>query len=270
MNSIIQIKFLCCVVTILIVSCSVPKKVSISTNELNDVGKRIFQNEASGKNENLIVWNKGEDFASLGIGHFIWYPEGREGPFKESFPDFINFLTEKGIELPDWLGKNRELPWKDQKTLFMEREHNSYKYVSLNELLIRTIPYQAEFMFNRFITSLPIVLEAADQGRRKEIENKFFRVAHAPLGVYALMDYVNFKGEGTLETERYNCEGWGLLQVLEEMHGERVQIDVMEDFSNAACRVLIRRVHNSPPERNEQRWIIGWLNRVKTYFLDSE
>jgi len=68
MNSIIQIKFLCCVVTILIVSCSVPEKVSISTDELNDVGKRIFQNEASGKYENLIVWNKGEDFASLGIG----------------------------------------------------------------------------------------------------------------------------------------------------------------------------------------------------------
>ncbi len=270
MNSIIQIKFLCCVVTILIVSCSVPEKVSISTDELNDVGKRIFQNEASGKYENLIVWNDGEDFASLGIGHFIWYPQGREGPFKESFPDFINFLTEKGVELPDWLEENRDLHWIDQKTFLKEREHNSYKYVSLNELLIRTIPYQAEFMFNRFITSLPIILEAADQGRKKEIENKFFRVAHAPLGVYALMDYVNFKGEGTLETERYNGEGWGLLQVLEEMHGERVQIDVMEDFSNAACRVLIRRVHNSPPERNEQRWIIGWLNRVKTYFLDSE
>lgn len=270
MNSIIQIKFLCCVVAILIVSCSVPKKVSISTDGLNDVGKRIFQNEASGKYENLIVWNKGEDFASLGIGHFIWYPEGREGPFKESFPDFINFLTEKGVELPDWLGKNRYLPWKDQKKFFMEREHNSFKYASLNELLIRTIRCQAEFMFNRFIKSLPIILEAADRDRKKEIENKFFRVAQVPLGVYAMMDYVNFKGEGTFESERYNGEGWGLLQVLEEMNGERVRMDVMEDFSNAACRVLIRRVHNSPPERYEQRWIIGWLNRVKTYFLDSE
>ncbi len=44
-------------------------------------------------------------------------------------------------------------------------------------------------------------------------------MAASPNGVYALVDYVNFKGEGTLATERYQDHGWGLLQVLEGMKG---------------------------------------------------
>jgi hypothetical protein len=75
------------------------------------------------------------------------------------------------------------------------------------------------------------------------------------------VDYVNFKGEGTLETERYKGEGWGLLQVLETM-GEG---PALQEFSRAADKVLTRRVQNSPPERGEQRWLAGWRSRVRSY-----
>ena len=79
------------------------------------------------------------------------------------------------------------------------------------------------------------------------------------MGFYALMDYVNFKGEGTAITERYRGKGWGLLQVLEQMHDDREPI---EAFSEAAVFVLERRVANAPPERNEARWLPGWKNRI--------
>src|SRR5207302_10701743 len=81
-------------------------------------------------------------------------------------------------------------------------------------------------------------------------------------GAVALIDYVNFKGEGTLDSERYKGKGWGLLQVLEGMSGTGTPA---RDFSNSARDVLVRRVRNSPPERHEERWLPGWKNRVASY-----
>lgn len=36
-------------------------------------------------------------------------------------------------------------------------------------------------------------------------------------------------------------------------------------FVNSAKNILNQRVKNSPPERNENQWIKGWLNRLDTY-----
>jgi hypothetical protein len=83
--------------------------------------------------------------------------------------------------------------------------------------------------------------------------------------MYVLIDYVNFKGEGTLETERYNGQGWGLLQILDGMNGTEKGMPALVEFADGAERVLLRRVSNSPPERGEKRWIPGWKNRIKTY-----
>jgi len=87
------------------------------------------------------------------------------------------------------------------------------------------------------------------------------------MGYYALIDYVNFKGEGTKPEERYQGKGWGLLQVLQNM---KVQDeDVLGAFAAAADRVLTRRVALSPPERNEIRWLAGWRKRIATYTAKS-
>jgi hypothetical protein len=37
------------------------------------------------------------------------------------------------------------------------------------------------------------------------------------------------------------------------------------DFAQSAVMVLTRRVQNAPPERGEQRWLPGWINRVRAY-----
>ncbi len=60
-------------------------KIVIDSSQAELIGHKIWLNETSGKLENLIVWNDGEDFVSSGIGHFIWFPEERSSPFQESF-----------------------------------------------------------------------------------------------------------------------------------------------------------------------------------------
>ena len=105
--------------------------------------------------------------------------------------------------------------------------------------------------------ALPKLLAASD---KRGVEAKFKALLATGAGTYALIDYVNFKGEGTNPKERYKGEGWGLLQVLEGMEG-----DSAKDFGASAARVLTRRVENSDPARNEHKWLAGWLSRVRAY-----
>jgi len=83
--------------------------------------------------------------------------------------------------------------------------------------------------------------------------------------MYPLLDYVNFKGEGISPTEQYQGQGWGLLQVLQEMRDVPAGEAALNEFARAAEQVLRRRVYNSPRERNEDRFLPGWMNRIKSY-----
>ena len=47
---------------------------NLSPVELQVIGDQIFKNEGGGNVNNLVHWNDGENFASMGIGHFTWYP----------------------------------------------------------------------------------------------------------------------------------------------------------------------------------------------------
>jgi len=64
------------------ISCA----ITLSRGDILKIGKRVWQNECNGTISGLTAWNQGEDFASLGIGHFIWYPEGTARPFRRKFP----------------------------------------------------------------------------------------------------------------------------------------------------------------------------------------
>ena len=67
----------------------------------------------------------------------------------------------------------------------------------------------------RLEEALPKMLSVLPESERPLVRARFYRVASHPNGVYALVDYVNFKGEGIAPSERYSGVGWGLLQVLE-------------------------------------------------------
>ncbi len=235
-----------------------PAPIALSHEQAREIGQRIWHNEGAGRVENLTVWNKGEEFPSFGIGHFIWYPEGYDGPFVESFPALLRHL-EKTTTLPKWLAAAKGAPWRTRAEFYAAVDGAEMQ--SLRRLLHDTIPQQTAFIVARLEGALPKMLQSVpSQPQRQRIERQFYRVAAHPSGLYALIDYVNFKGEGTSPTERYNGTGWGLLQVLEEMGDDG---EVMEEFIRAADFVLTRRVHNA--ERDESRWLPGWRNRLKTY-----
>lgn len=237
----------------------------ISRSDLAWIGEKMFHKECGGDQDKLLTWNAGESFASLGIGHFIWYPLGQNGPFEESFPAFIDFARKRGIRIPAWIETADEggCPWTDRQSFYMARESDRMR--SLEQFLIRTMPEQSLFIVNRLKDAFPKMMAAAPHHKKTHVRTQFFRVADSSMKLYALIDYVNFKGEGTRQSERYNNQGWGLLQVLEEMDGAVHRHEVLDEFSRAAETVLVRRVLNAPRERNEHRWLPGWKNRVKAY-----
>lgn len=233
--------------------------ILLAPEKAEAIGRKVWHNEGLGKVENLAVWNKGEDFPSFGIGHFIWYPGGVTGPFEESFPQLLRHLGEHAA-LPSWLAEAQGAPWRSREEFLAAA--GSAELEGLRRLLLDTIPQQTAFIVARMEAALPKMLDALETpAARARVERQFYRVARQPNGVYALIDYVNFKGEGTSPRERYRGEGWGLLQVLEHMSEDAE--DVMAEFVRAADYVLTRRVRNA--ERDEDRWLPGWRNRLRTY-----
>jgi hypothetical protein len=233
--------------------------VHLSDTQADKIGRRLWQNECGGTIAGLTSWNTGENFASLGIGHFIWYPVGQRGPFEESFPPLVAYLKGSGVTLPEWLAAAHGCPWSD-RAAFLADLHSA-RLQELRTILSGTVSLQARFAANRLEAALPKMLAVLPPDAQAKVRHNFDRVAATPNGMYPLVDYVNFKGEGTSPTERYKGEGWGLLQVLAAMK----EGPALEQFRIAADEVLTRRVHSAPPERHEERWLPGWRNRVRTY-----
>jgi len=237
--------------------------IRLSDAEAEAVGRKIWKNESGATIDGLTHWNKGENFASLGIGHFIWYKAGEPGPFTESFPGLLDALAASGRTLPAWLQGRPPCPWPDRDAFFAD-----FRGLRMNELrwlLADTIGIQARYAADRLEAALPKILAAAPAAERPALQARFDAVASVPNGVYALMDYVNFKGEGINTAERYNGQGWGLLQVLEGMSPASSGQASVEAFVKSADAALTRRVANSPPARDENRWLPGWRKRLLTY-----
>ncbi len=228
------------------------------------IGMQIWQNESQGSVIGLTHWNAGEEFASLGIGHFIWYPVGPGGPYRESFPEFLRYAKRNRVPVPHWLAfENPDCPW-HTRTEF-ERDLYSPRMNELRDFLRSTVDVQTRFALARLEYALPEMLRSLPGDRRVHVEQQFGRLISNSQGSYALIDYVNFKGEGTSRHEQYGGAGWGLLQVLENMRGTGVGPMAVEEFVHSARLVLRRRVDFAPPERYESRYLRGWYKRLDTY-----
>ena len=110
--------------------------MAVSPQIASEIGERIWKNECAGTVEGLTHWKKGEDFASFGIGHFIWYSQGKQERFKETFPALMVFLQESGVEVTSWLQDAKGCPWTSREE-FYENIHNA-KMTSLRKLLFET------------------------------------------------------------------------------------------------------------------------------------
>lgn len=242
-----------------------PAPTVVPAKDLHWIADKVYKNEAGGTPALLVVWNDREEFASLGIGHFIWYPAGRRGPYTETFPGLLDYAKAQGIPLPAWLAKRteRSAPWINR--VAFERARNDPEMQQLRNFLQQTTNIQANYMAERLSRALPTMLnQVAPQDRDRALRN-YQAVEKSPRGLYPLLDYVNFKGEGTSPTERYNGQGWGLLQVLLAMNTVEPGPQALNEFARAAEDVLMRRIANAPPEREEGKWMQGWRNRLNSY-----
>lgn len=234
-------------------------KIQLTDAQAVKIGEQIWQNEGLGRVDYLTVWNDGEAFPSFGIGHFIWYPAGVNGPFMESFPALRDHL-DAHMKLPQWLVEAGDSPWQSREQFY--QQFDSPQMVELRQLLVESVSFQVAIIVQRMEAALPKILHSlTDATTRTDVEQRFYRIAAEPSGTYALIDYINFKGEGVAVSERYQGEGWGLLQVLQNMNTQAD--DVMAEFVRSADAVLTRRVENAP--RDESRWLSGWRKRLQTY-----
>jgi hypothetical protein len=234
------------------------------------IGQKIWLNETGGRREAITSWNANEEFASLGIGHFIWFPVGKWLPFEESFPALLEFMRSKNVRLPAWLDQPQipANPWTSRAEF--RRSANSPRMKELRQLMLDTVAEQTQFMMARAQGAMEKILKTTPDGAEREhIVTQFTRVISASENLYPLIDYINFKGEGTnpnesaMNRQTGRRQGWGLKQVLLRMNG--VTDDpkaVRAEFADAAQLVLQQRIRNLPSNRVFEA---GWLRRIATY-----
>ena len=243
----------------------------LSDADYDWIGSRIYQNEALGKAEYLTHWNEGEDFPSLGIGHFIWFPEGVDAPFDEQFPALVAYLREQvpdHLPMPVWLQEldpPLHAPWGSKEEFDAAR--SSPEMTSLRDWLEATQLYQARFIVSAFERRWRALDLPAEQ--KQILTGLIQTLFETPEGLFAVIDYYNFKGLGNNPRESYQGQGWGLVQVLTDLarlrDNEDECADIVAQFSDAAIDRLRLRVELSPPERNEVRWLAGWSKRLRDY-----
>ena len=115
----------CLTALILIVGITGIFAASLQINDAQALaaGKRLWHNECAGTVDGLTSWNTGEDFASLGIGHYIWYPAGPAWSVRGKFSRTGAVIWRAaGVPLPDWLRTAKACPWNTREEFL--RDHN--------------------------------------------------------------------------------------------------------------------------------------------------
>lgn len=236
---------------------------SISLQEAEKIGNLIWMNEASKREDLLVFWNQHEAFPSLGIGHFIWFLEDQKMAYQQQFPELCSYLQKNGIKLPDWLKKalKKGAPWDNREDFLKDK----IKTEELRHLLASTVPLQTKFIIKKFDEHLPIIIKAVPNERKSEIKRYLDLLHNSFLGIYSLVDYLNFKGSGLTKNGEFNPRGWGLTQVLLGISGTINKDNVNKAFAASASQVLLNLIHRSAPEYKSIVFLDGWMKRISTY-----
>lgn len=234
--------------------------LDLSTQTTSMIATKIWKNECNESVLGLTHWNKGEAFPSMGIGHFIWYTEERKECFEQTFPQLLLFFKHHGVTLPAWLDQAKGCPWKSRDDFY--REIHSPRMRELRQLLFTYKDLQARFMVQRLEKVLDDIVQALPEEARPKMIFLISALTSNAQGLYALIDYLNFKGSGLSPEEGYRGQQWGLFQVLQKVAVR----PLLADFVAAGKEVLNNRVEKAPPDRKDEvKWLPGWLNRLDTY-----
>jgi len=237
----------------------------VSQADTLQIAQRVFKNECNVEKNCLLEWGPGEDFLSLGLEHFIWYPPNAPNIFKEGFRLYLQYAKEKGESLPVWLDKTPfpSCPWLSREQFLSSKDSQPYK--DLMDFMLRTKLAQANYLIENTKHSLKDIIAAAPAKERPRISKYIAQLSGNPQGLYAIIDYLDFKGAGIGNSDEFKGERWGLLQVLERMGDRPTSQEALEEFVRSAKIVLTHRVYFAPNDRHEERWLQGWLRRVNTY-----
>ncbi|MDG4812870.1 hypothetical protein P8629_07605 [Hydrogenovibrio sp. 3SP14C1] len=245
----------------------VSKIQQLDAAEYDWIARRIYQNEANQNPKYLTYWSKSEPFPSFGIGHFIWIPKKLNVPFVETFPKMVAFVSQYEAA-PVWLNQLSPFnpPWQNRAEFY--QAWSKTKLTQLRDWLQRTQSLQAQFIAHQLIQKLEQQIQTLHPVEAAFFWQKIIRLIEDKRGLFAMIDYYNFKGLGANAKEQYQGKGWGLVDVVLAMDPEQSG-SVLKQFIASAKRLLAQRVNLSPPERNETRWLKGWYKRLDSYLING-
>lgn len=238
--------------------------LEISQSDARKIGQLIRKNETGMREDLLAFWNEHESHPSLGIGHNIWFPEQAEQKSVEQFPELCRYFKRHRVVLPDWLDQAEEgkAPWTNRA----EFQNDQSRRSELRSILASTIELQTQFMIERLEQRWPLIIVQIPVEHQMRVIDNFNLLASTPLGLYALIDYLNFKGDGLNPAEEWGGYRWGLAQVLIDMPVGLTEVTVHRAFALSAVKVLVRLIENAGTDYDRIRFLKGWVNRVSTYY----
>jgi hypothetical protein len=243
------------------------KAFEVSKADTLLIAKRVFKNECKVEKDCLLEWGAGEDFLSLGLEHFIWYPPNAPNIFKEGFRSYLQFARQAGERLPVWLDKTPfpPCPWASREEFLNSK--GSQQYNDLMDFMLRSKDCQAKYLIENTKRSLKEIVAAAPADQRSRIAKFLSQLTSNAQGLYSIIDYLDFKGAGVGNSDEFKGERWGLLQVLQGMRDVPTSQDALDEFVRSAKMVLTHRVFYAPADRHEEKWLQGWLRRIDTYLV---
>lgn len=231
----------------------------ISGANVKQVAELVYKNETGGNPQYLMFWSAKEPFPSLGIGHFIWFPANYNSSFGNTLPLLIDFYKSKNIKVPKLL-QQYNAPWNSKQEFETYKQNNPDEVAEIIKFFEKTKHIQVEYMFNRIINSFNNIVQTSSN--KSKVIFQFNRIISQKNGIYLLVDYTNFKGEGATENSIS-----GLRNVLENMKGVKQDATVYYDFANSCKDVLINRVYLSN-NYSETKFLQGWAKRCNSYIIN--
>lgn len=257
---------------------------NLSKDELLSLGYRMWNNYAGGTVDGLTKWDGSDadhEFMYLGIAQNIWLPEGSNSIFQADWSTVAEELKKRGCKIKPWMLK--DCPWKTQEEF--DADFNGKKMTWLRthlskEKFVRAQAFCIAERLQRAMdpNSSDFLLMGLTADQSALVQKNFNLAVNSkdPLGVYTLIDYVNFKGEGRLSgTEEFNGQGWGLLQVLLNMKAPAdgaSDMDIMVAFVQSAKFTLCQRVINhktQDPTNNDVQYLDMWVAHLNDYLLTN-
>lgn len=237
---------------------------SMSELDAKKIGILIWNNEADKRVDLLAYWGSYSTFPEIGIGHYIWYPQGQTGPYTAQFPPLCAYMQAQGVQLPQWLLDAYVAggaPWQTREEFLYDTQRTN----ELRQFLASTVDLQTQFMIKRIEDEWIDILAAAPLDRQAALQHYFNLMRSSLLGTYALVDYLNFKGSGLNPREERNGHRFGLLQVMLDLPDGLNDENITKAFAICAARRLVNYIGHFNPEYRPVKFLAGWVKRVSTY-----